>query len=84
MTAARVTWGAICLSNSTHFSSEAVFELGKAGDVAAGPSQAFDEARADRFDDLHEHDRDCAGCLLDDLWRRFTPKCGDYGDLSVY
>jgi hypothetical protein len=31
---------------------------------------------------LHEHDRDCAGCLLD-LWRRFTPKCGDYGDLSV-
>ena len=60
------------------FSSEAVFEF------AAGPSQAFDEARADRFDDLHEHDRDCAGCLLDDLWRRFTPKCGDYGDLSLY
>jgi hypothetical protein len=45
------------------FCSEAVFKLGKAGDVAAGPGQALDEARADRVDALREHDRDGAGRL---------------------
>ena len=34
------------------FCGEAVFKLGKAGNVAAGPGQTFDEARA-KVDDLH-------------------------------
>jgi hypothetical protein len=37
--------------------------LGKASDVATGPGQTFDEAGADRVDDLYEHDRDSGGRL---------------------
>src|SRR5262249_34985650 len=45
------------------FSSEAVFKLGKAGDVAAGPRHAFDKPRSDWIDDLRKHYRGCRGCL---------------------
>ena len=47
----RVTLGAISLSSSSHFALNAVFESMKAGDVAARPRQARDEASADRIGD---------------------------------
>ena len=62
-TATRVTLGAICLSSSSHFPLNAVFEHGEAGGVAARPRQAVDEAGADRIGDVHEHDRHGAGRL---------------------
>jgi hypothetical protein len=43
------------------FSAHAVFEQHEAGDIAAGPRQVVDEARADRIGDVGEHDRDGAG-----------------------
>ena len=55
--------GAICLSSSSHFPLNAVFEQAKSGGVAARPRQALDEAGADRIGDLHEHDRHGAGRL---------------------
>jgi len=39
------------------FVSHLGFEIGETGDVAARPGEGFDEAGADRFGDLHEHDR---------------------------
>ena len=48
-TAARVTRGAICLRNSTHFARDRI-QMGEPGDVATWPGQARDEARADRVD----------------------------------
>ena len=45
------------------FRADAVFELGKTGDVAARPRQARDEAGADRIRGLREHDRHGAGRL---------------------
>ena len=39
------------------FRAQAVFELHKAGGVAAWPRQAPDEARSDRIGDDHEYDR---------------------------
>ena len=62
-TAARVTPGAVCLSSSSHFPAQVVFELKKAGHIAARPRQIIDEAGADRIGDLHEHDRHGAGRL---------------------
>ena len=45
------------------FPAQAVFELHKAGGVAARPRQAIDEAGADRIGDDREHDRHGAGRL---------------------
>ena len=50
-TAARVTPGAICLSSSSHFAAQAVFETHETGGVAARPRQAIDKAGADRIGD---------------------------------
>ena len=46
------TPGAISLSSSSHFAADAVFEMAKASDIAAGPRQAGDEAGADRIGDM--------------------------------
>jgi hypothetical protein len=46
------------------FAADAVFEQAKTGGVAARPRQALDQSAAYRIDDTHEHDRYCAGCLL--------------------
>ena len=51
MTAARVTPGAISLSNSSHFALMPYSNDDKAGGVAARPRQALDEAGADRIGD---------------------------------
>jgi len=59
-TAARFTFGAICLSSSSHF---ALMLYYKSSGIAAWPRQTIDEAGADRVDDLHEDDRHTAGCL---------------------
>jgi hypothetical protein len=59
--AARATPGTICLSSPSR--ADAVFELAKAGDVAARSCQAGDEAGADRIDNDHEHDWHCVGRL---------------------
>ena len=42
------------------FRRNAVFELGKAGDVASRPGQAFDDTEADRVDRLSKYDRNAA------------------------
>ena len=60
-TAARVTPGAISLSSSSHFALRLYSNDSEAGDIAAGPRQALDEARADRIGGLGEHDRHGAG-----------------------
>jgi len=57
-------WGAISLSSSSHFPADAVFERGEPGGVAARLRQARDEPCADRIDDIREHDRRAAACLL--------------------
>jgi hypothetical protein len=46
------------------FPAHAVFEIGETGGVASRPRQALDEASADRIGDIHKHDRDGAGRLL--------------------
>src|SRR5262249_1062848 len=46
------------------FPAKTVFELHKAGGVAARPGQAVDKPCADRISDTHEHDRQGAGGLL--------------------
>jgi hypothetical protein len=61
------------------FCGEAVFKLGKAGNVATGPCQAFDEARADRVDDLYEHDWNGAGRLHQ---RRHNAGAGHQDDVG--
>ena len=42
------------------FRRNAVFELGKAGDVASRPGQAFDDTEADRVDRLSKYNRNAA------------------------
>ena len=69
MIAARVTPGAISLSSSSHFALIRI-RNDKAGNVAARPRQALNEAGADRIDDLHEHDRHGAGRLQQRLHGR--------------
>ena len=64
MTAARVTPGAISLSNSSHFPLMPYSNSSETGGVAARPRQALDEAGADRIGDVREHDRHGAGRLL--------------------
>ena len=60
-TAARVTRGAISLSSSSNFPlilySNGVNPMA----LLPGPRQARDEARADRVDDIHEHNRHGTG-----------------------
>src|SRR5262249_41881701 len=46
------------------FPAKTVFELHKAGGVAARPGQAVDKPCADRISDTHEHDRQDARGLL--------------------
>ena len=60
-TAMRVTPGAICLSSSSHLPLRPYSKFSEAGDVAARPREALDEADADWIDDRHEHDRHAAG-----------------------
>ena len=45
------------------FRTNAIIVRGKAGDAAARPRQAVDEARTDWVDGQREHDRYGAGCL---------------------
>jgi hypothetical protein len=46
------------------FPAQSVFEIHKAGNVAARPRQATDEVGADRIGDEHENDRQGAGDML--------------------
>jgi len=46
------------------FAAKPVFEIHEAGNVAAWPRQAIDEARADRIGHGREHDRQGAGEML--------------------
>src|SRR5262245_11696470 len=62
-TATRVTCGAICLSNSTHFPLMAVFVICEHAGVAAGQRQALDEAGPEPVGQIHEHDWDGLGRL---------------------
>ena len=61
------------------FCGEAVLKLGKACNVAAGPGQTFDEARANWVDDLHKHHRDGAGRLHH---RRHDDAAGNQDDVG--
>ena len=45
------------------FAAQTIFKRHKSGGIAAGPSQAFDEAGTDRIDDDREHDRYRTGRL---------------------
>src|SRR5262249_21117871 len=56
--------GAIFLEHPQHFRAHAIFGNAKAGNVAAGVCQAFDEHGADWIGDRHEYDRHGARCLL--------------------
>src|SRR5262245_55157483 len=58
-----VVLGVISLSSSNHFRRRTEFEVAEAGEVAAGPCQAFDQATAHRIDNLHEHHWNGAGGL---------------------
>jgi hypothetical protein len=58
-----LTPGAICLSTSSHFPAQAVFEHEEAGGVAARARQVRNETGADRVDDNHEYDWYGAGRL---------------------
>ena len=66
---ARVTGGAISLSNSSHLPPIAGSKLVKPSQVAAGMRKARDEPAADRIANLHEHDRH-GGSLLPQCRRR--------------
>jgi hypothetical protein len=75
-TATRVTFGAICLSTSSHFAPR-VFRRCNAGDVATRPGQTIDEARANRIGDAREHDRHGA-CRTLQLPDCATARCEDH------
>ena len=62
--AARARRGAISLSMRQPLADDARLVVQHAGEVAARPRQARDEARADRVGDVDEHDRDRAGLTL--------------------
>ena len=62
-TAARVTRGAISLSNSSHFALMPYSNRVKPVALPPGRARLVDEAGADRIGDLHEHDRHGAGRL---------------------
>ena len=50
--------GTIWESNSIRLGVSSLFEVGKAGDVAAGPGETDDEADPDGVADVCEDDRD--------------------------
>ena len=58
MTAALVTFGANFFEQLKPFPAQAVLELAKSGNIATRPSEASDEARADRINNQYKHDRD--------------------------
>jgi hypothetical protein len=65
------------------FADDARLEQQKARDIAARSRQAGDQARADRVDDTHKHDRDRAGLPLqrgDDRCRHSEDHIGLQGD----
>src|SRR5262245_42601048 len=62
-TAARVTLGATCLSNSGHFPLKLYSNERNPGGVAAWSRQTLDEAGSDRIRGRREHDRHRAGQL---------------------
>src|SRR6516165_7999485 len=72
-TAARVTFGAICLSDSNHFP----FKLHEAGGIAAWPRQTLDETGADWIRDNHEYDRHSMGSLKH-IRRGRAARCYDH------
>src|SRR5450631_695438 len=58
------------------FSTQAIFELHKAGGVAARSRQAFDEAGTNRVDNGSEDHRNCVGSLQE--WPRHGAACCEY------
>jgi hypothetical protein len=60
---AREVWREL-LQHSEPLAGDAGLEKQKARDIAAGPRQTGDEARADRVGHACEHDRDHAGLSL--------------------
>jgi hypothetical protein len=52
------------------FPAQTVFEIHKAGGVAARSGQGIDHASTDRIGDLHEHDRQGAGDVLQRRYAR--------------
>src|SRR5262245_3885896 len=61
------------------FRTETVFELHKAGDVAARPCQARDQAGADRIGGSRKHNWHGSGCLQQRLHRRCAAGHDDVG-----
>ena len=61
---ARVTRGAICFEQFQPFPADAVFEQVNPVMLPPGRARLSTNPRADRIDDLHEHDRHGAGRLL--------------------
>src|SRR5262249_42639 len=59
-------------------------EYGDTSGITARSVKARYQAFPDRVAIRGEYDRNCVGCILDDLRTRFAPKCGDYSDLSGY
>jgi hypothetical protein len=62
------------------FRAHAVFELDKTGRVTARPRHAFDQATADRVNDIHKHDWHDFSCLLQ---RPRVRSAGGYDDLRL-
>src|SRR5215831_2922021 len=62
------------------FRAYAVFEWREAGHIACWPRQACDDADTDRIGDVHKHDRDRFGSLLEgnNAWAA-GPRYNDVG-----
>src|SRR5262245_27401312 len=75
---ARDAWGDL-LQQLRPFRTETVLELHKAGDVAARPCQARDQAGADRIGGTCKHNRHGSGCLQQRLHRRCAAGHDDVG-----
>src|SRR5262245_61697995 len=75
---ARDAWGDL-LQQLRPFRTETVLELHKAGDVAARPCQARDQAGADRIGGTRKHNRHGSGCLQQRLHRRCAAGHDDVG-----
>ena len=80
MTPTRFDAGAIFLSSSIHLPPIGRFEIGEAGDVAAGMRQVGDKAIADRIGHRNKDDRDCRSLVRHRLsasaWSRTTITSG--------
>ena len=75
------------------FPGDGIFEVAKAGDIAAGPRQAIDVAGPDRVGDDREHDRHAAGRLQqgcdggaaigqDDVWSERDQFRREFADVA--